>query len=475
MKNLVLKKLTKTMLFVSVLFGVFAYTTNKSVIVSKEQENQKTAKKKAVITLPSIISTNTTLTPDNTYLLNGKVVVKDNATLTIQAGTRLFGIFKSNPAQASALIITAGSKINAVGTASNPIVFSGRVDFTNPTLTPGDWGGIVILGNAPTNRTAPTLIEGINATTLPVGVTDADVSYGLGTDPNDNSGVMSYVRVEYAGAVVSADNELNSFTFGGVGVGTTLDHLQAYRGADDAFEFFGGNVNAKYLISTTANDDAFDFDFGYSGKLQFLVAVLNPSAPYSANANGIESDNDGTGTGAIPITRPVISNLTIVGTTDGNTTAVSTPASVVLFGANIRRNSNFVLRNSILYGYKTVITDATPQPITLENNVLGLIPSAVAFNSTAADLTLPVSNSVGDATNLGIRLVNPFQFSGFFSSGLRSLRPTAAPSSTGATFIDADLSDPFFTPTTYKGAIPATNSAAEYWIGAAWVNKINIF
>ncbi len=466
MKNL-FKKLTAKVVFASVLFATFSFVGEDSHL-KKAIENKKTASKTmfAIITLPSVITESRTLTPNNTYLLNGKVVVKNNAVLTIEAGTRILGIFKANPEQSSALIITRGSKIVATGTASQPIIFTGRVDATNPTLTPGDWGGIVILGNAPTNRIASTLIEGIVEPALPVGVTNADVTYGLGTDPNDSSGTLSYVRVEYAGALVTPDNELNSFTFGGVGSGTTVDHCQAYRGADDSFEFFGGNVNAKYLISTTANDDAFDFDFGYTGKLQFLVSVLNPSAPYSANANCIESDNDATGTAALPVTRAVISNLTVVGTTDGNTTAVTTPASVVLYAANLRRNTNIVLRNSVFYGYKELIRISTPQTYIFENNVLGTIPAGIVSNIA----TLPTSNSIGDATAVGLRLVNPFQFTGIFNSAFKALRPTSAPTSTGAIF-DADLSDPFFTTTTYKGAVPATNTTAAYWLGDIWVNK----
>ncbi len=467
-----MKKLAKKVFFASVFFAVCSYTSIYGKALDKKNDLASKSLTKsafAIITLPSIISVNTTLTANNTYLLNGKVVVKNNAVLTIEAGTRILGVFKATTTQSSALIITAGSKIVAAGTATNPIVFTARVDATNPTLSPGDWGGIVLLGKAPTNRTVATLIEGINVTTLPTGVTDADVSYGLGTDSNDSSGTLSYVRVEYAGALVAPDNELNSFTFGGVGAGTTLNHLQAYRGADDSFEFFGGNVNAKYLISTTANDDAFDFDFGFTGKLQFLVGVLNPAAPYSANANGIESDNDGTGTTTSLITRPVISNLTVVGTTNGNTTSTDPVLGVVLYGANIRRNSNFVLRNSILYGYKQVVTVSTPQTVILENNVVGLIPSGVASN-----VTLPSSNSPVAATALDLRLVNPFQYSAFFSAALRALRPVATPSSMGAVF-DTDIADAFFTPTTYKGAIPGTNNATDYWIGASWVNKFNVF
>jgi hypothetical protein len=469
MRNL-LMKLSKKLFFAPIFFGMCFYSTH-GWSTGKNEENvkSKAIKPFAIIPLANVITTNTTLTANNTYLLNGKVVVKNNAVLTIEAGTRILGIFKANAAESSALIITRGSKIFANGTAAQPIIFTGRVDGTNPVLSPGDWGGIVILGNAPTNRVASTLIEGISVPALPAGVTNDEVSYGLGTDANDSSGTLSYVRVEYAGALVTTDNELNSFTFGGVGAGTTIDHCQAYRGADDSFEFFGGNVNAKYLISTTANDDAFDFDFGYTGKLQFLVSVINPSAPYSANANCIESDNDATGTAATPITRPIISNLTVVGTTDGNTIAVTSPASIVLYAANLRRNTNIVLRNSIFYGYRELIRSATPQTFIFENNVLGTIPSGIVSN-----VTLPASNSIVNATAIDLRLVNPFQYSNFFSATFKALRPTAAPSSTGAIF-DADLSDPFFVNTAYKGAIPSSNVNADYWIGASWVNKFNVF
>jgi hypothetical protein len=488
MKNLFKWKLTKIVCFVCVLFSIFSYTRDDVDYGNSKggaEGGKSITAKKAIITLPSIISTNTTLTNNNTYLLNGKVVVKGGATLTIDPGTRILGLYKSNPAQSSALIITRGSKIQAVGTPTQPIIFTGRVDATNPTLTPGDWGGIVILGNGITNRTLSTLIEGINELTLPTGVTNDDVSYGLGTVANDDSGRMSYVRVEYAGAIVTTDNELNSFTFGGVGSGTTLDHLQAFRGADDGFEFFGGSVNAKYLISTSANDDAFDFDFGYNGKLQFLVAILNPNDPFSANANAIESDNDGTGTGATPITRAVMSNVTIVGT---NTGVTSSGVGLVQFGAHVRRNSNIVLRNSIIYGYREGIRQATAQTgLIIQDNVWGL-PPAQTVNGIALPAGVasniqpfPLPNFIGIVDFLNtpnvndIKLVSPFQFSGFFSSVLKALRPTAAPSSTGAIF-DADLLDPFFTPTTYKGAISNNpNPASNYWIGDVWVNRFNLY
>ena len=294
-------------------------------------------------TLPQIISSDTTITSTEICLLDGKTFVTNGATLTILAGTRIEGIYKSVATEASALIITRGSKIMAEGDADNPIVFTAHLDDTNTSYNTGDWGGLVILGYAPTNQTDP-YIEGIYPPYVPAGV---DCYFG-GDECCDNSGTLTYVRVEYAGASILADNELNAFTFGGVGCGTTLDHLEAYKGADDGFEFFGGTVCGKYLLAVSNNDDQFDFDFGYSGCLQFLAAVLDPDVEYGSHTNGIESDNDGDGSSLTPLTRPVISNLTIA--------ALGTPTTGTwLYGARWRRNSRFVLFNSIIYGFPTSI------------------------------------------------------------------------------------------------------------------------
>ena len=178
-----------------------------------------------------------------------------------------------------------------------------------------------------------------------------DVTFG-GSNKEDNSGTLRYVRVEYAGASIGDGNEINSFTFGGVGSGTTVEYCQAYYGADDSFEFFGGTVNAKYLISVAANDDNFDFDWGYQGNLQFLLAVVDANAPYTKDANGIECDHEAKNPTAEPKTRPVISNLTIVGTENGETSLFN-PEDLsknnVLYGTRFRENTRFVLRNSVCF------------------------------------------------------------------------------------------------------------------------------
>jgi hypothetical protein len=435
----------------------------------------------AIVTLPQVISTNTTLVNTNTYRLDGKVFVSNGAILTIQEGTRIEGVFKANPADASALIITKGCQIIAIGTNTSPIVFTGLVDASNPSLNAGDWGGLVILGSAqinqPVTATSP-IIEGINLPAVPAGV---DITYGSNTTANNaqSSGRLSFVRVEYAGANVTADNELNAFTFGGVGNGTTLDHLQAYRGDDDAFEFFGGTVNAKFLIATSCNDDSFDFDFGYQGRIQFAVSALNPTTVYGPGTNGIESDNDATGSSLTPITRAVLSNFTIVGTSTGTSSGAG---SVLLHGALVRRNSNIVLRNSVVYGFGTatslnVIRDDSPQTFSVLNNVIGLIPGSSAVGASAAfapAFTLDPSNSSPATT--GLVLSGPFTTGGYFSTA-RSLRPTANPALSGANFAGFPAGagvNSTLTATAYKGAFPGTNttSATTYWINENWVNKI---
>jgi hypothetical protein len=199
---------------------------------------------------------------------------------------------------------------------------------------------------------ADTTIEGINLPTVPTGI---DVNYGGGGacagDVNDTSGILTYVRIEYAGAIISENNELNGLTCGGVGAGTVLDHIEVSYGNDDAFEFFGGTVNAKYLIALAPDDDAFDFDFGYQGNIQFALSVLKTGIGYSANPNGIESDNNATGASACKATKATISNMTVIGVCDSSVAAAMSP--LLLNGAHIRRASEQVIRNSVFMGFPT--------------------------------------------------------------------------------------------------------------------------
>ena len=402
-----------------------------------------------VVTVSGVINTNMTWSASNEYHLNGKVYVSGGATLTIQPGTKIVGLYNDVPAKASALVITRNGKINAAGTASNPIVMTAESNHQYP----GGWGGFVVLGNAPINQTNNPVIEGIESDELPA---DVDIHYG-GSNANDNSGTIQYVRVEYAGANVSQDNELNSFTFGGVGAGTTFDHCQAYYGEDDAFEFFGGTINGKYLVSTSTHDDAFDFDFGYTGKLQFLVATVDANSTYyTKDPNGIECDNDSKGTSLTPFTHPTISNLTIVGTADGKVakSAMSDGKSMKSC-ANFRRNCQFTLANSILYGYPTGILCETSNSYVFKNNVVNGV--STNFSGITADATNTAAASV-DA----IGLTSPW---GAYKSQT-NLRPNAAPALSGADFGGLDS---WFTFTSYKGAIPPTTGGANWMMQGTWV------
>ncbi len=417
---------------------------------------------RATVIIPhnTVITANTTWSSTNEYILNGKVYVDAPATLTIQPGTTIKGVYNSEPTLASALIITRGAKINANGTASNPIVFTAQ------NGQKGGWGGLVLLGGAPINQ-SDQLIEGISPSTVPSGV---DVYYGGGGaglgDCDDNSGVLRYVRVEYAGAKIADANELNSFTFGGVGKGTILEYLQAYYGADDAFEFFGGCVDARYLVSTATDDDAFDFDFGYRGRIQFAVSTIDPLLTYSSDPNGIECDNQGGSSSwpAYPKTYPQLSNLTIVGTSNGAIGGGGV-SGYLKSGANFRRGTQFKLVNSIIYGFPTGLlfeTDNTAMDsLVFVNNVIAKTPTGVhwAKNPTSLTWTMPASNDLV-ASDANIVLSSPWG-DAYNSNALRPISGAA---------IDGDYythTDSWFTNVEYKGAI--AKGVVVSWLQESWI------
>lgn len=297
-------------------------------------------------TISANITTNTTWTSDKTYLLNGVIYVTNGATLTIQPGT----IVRGNAAVSggTALVITKNSKINAQGTAEAPIVFTSSKDTGARQV--GDWGGLIILGRASLNRPGGIAnIEGI--------ATSTNTEYGGGASPNDNdnSGVLTYARIEYGGYVFATDQEINGLTMGAVGRGTQIDHVQTSFVNDDAFEWFGGTVNCSYLVAYRCLDDNWDTDFGYSGSIQFALGVRDPNISdqsAGSTSEGFESDNDGTGSTNTPVTKCLITNVTEIGPYRG-TTGVSAPSGTFKFrrAARIRRRSQMKLFNSVLMDY----------------------------------------------------------------------------------------------------------------------------
>lgn len=290
-------------------------------------------------TIEGEISASRTLTADKSYLLKGLVSVKPGATLTIEKGV----VIKGDNASKAILLIEAGAKIDAVGTADEPIVFTSQA--AEGQKAPGDWGGLIILGKAPINvkdangNPVQQSIEGI----LAAGV-GTNSKYG-GDDPNDNSGRLQYVRIEYSGVVIGDNNEVNGVTFGGVGSGTVVDHIQVRQTLDDCFEFFGGTVNAKYLACQHNEDDGFDFDLGYTGKLQFLVLQQDPS--HEGDDNGFESDNDDKGSGNLPLTAPTVYNATLCGKDKS--------VAKEQYGFLLRKNTRGTYRNVVVSGFQAAL------------------------------------------------------------------------------------------------------------------------
>ncbi|PWV50560.1 hypothetical protein [Chitinophaga sp. S165] len=406
-------------------------------------------------TLPNVINSGDeyVLATNGTYFLDGKTYVDAQGKITINPGVTIRGKKKSTPAEASALVITRGATIAALGDSLNPITF------TSAEATPavGDWGGVVILGGARTNQNTATsepVIEGINLPSLPAGI---DVHYGSATDANntESSGTFKFVRILYAGAAISDGNELNSLTLGGVGSGTELHHVEAAYGQDDAFEFFGGTVNARYLVSLNTNDDIFDFDFGYTGQLQFILGVRRDTgvgASY-ADANGIESDNNAAGDGLLPQTQAKISNMTLISGTSAAALAGT------LNGARLRRNTSYIIRNSVLFGYNNGVALEGGSAASSANIDYNLIHG---YSTSVSGGTLAVPNNIlytgiNPATQLGI--VRPYAVG---TNPITGFAPwpssTSAAATAGTSF--AGLSS-FFSGTTYRGAFAV---GSKNWI-----------
>lgn len=323
---------------------------------------------KAVETLKGEITAARTLTAQKDYLLQGLVVVKAGTTLTIEKGTTIKGEAQSK----AILLVEAGAKIVAEGTADEPIVFTSQAAASD--RRPGDWGGVVILGNAPVNVPGGKgNVEGILKTV-------SGTQYG-GTDPEDSSGTIRYVRIEYAGVILAQDNEVNGITFGGVGRGTKVDHVQVRQSLDDCFEFFGGTVDAKYLACQGNEDDGFDWDNGYSGRLQFLVLQQAPG--HVGEDNGFEGDNDAQGSGNTPLSNPTIYNASLFGK--------NVDADNVQYGLLLRKNTRATLKNLLVSGFEASIDvrdtstrdGATQGGLTLTNSLFWNTKNAGVLDNLA--------------------------------------------------------------------------------------------
>ena len=385
MKNL------KTLCAVVLLAAITATSCKKDGDNAADFSNRSTAAADySASTLPVTavsgdITTNTTWDAGHVWEISGIVTVRNGATLTIAAGTYIKATASTGLAN-GVLVIGKDGKINATGTAANPIVFTSRNLLDNNAATvgkPGEFGGVILLGNAVTNAPGGTkLIEGLPD--------EAKYYYG-GSSNADNRGIFKYVRIEYAGFKLAENVEVNGLTLGAVGSGTTVDHVQVSYGLDDGFEFFGGTVSPSYLVALGNDDDQFDFDNGFTGTISFAVALADGNSTHSvsggvSDSNGIESDNNAPAESSafnlLPKTHPTLNNFSIIGTR----TAATATGVGYRNGIRERRGSEVTLNNSLVTGFNVGVSfdaDASATPSTVSgSNFQGFTTAIVANTGT---------------------------------------------------------------------------------------------
>ena len=416
-----------------------------------------------------VINTSQTWSKNKTYHLRGYVYVTDGATLTIEPGTKIV----SNKDSAGVLVIYRDAAINAAGTATEPIVFTSGE--TSPA--PGDFGGLVLVGQAKTNGNHSVVEGGI----------DPNFSAFGGSNDAHSSGVLKYVRIEYAGKAVNPGDEVNGLSLYAVGSGTEIDYIQVVRGLDDAYEFFGGTVNCKHLIAYNCADDDFDMDDGYRGKIQFAISIKDPAFTDNKGTSGdisnnFEVDNVNPNNGFLftkePVTFPVMSNFTAIG--PNNATGTSTDFGN---GMRWRRGAKFILANSIVMGSQKAGLELDDDS-TVSYYKSGISKFYNSFLSVSA-VAVPykvdklVNTSIWDAAGLkalteatnksilyddaaAILLTAPF------NNAAPGLMPaTGSPALTvPAAFDLTELNDSFFEQVSFIGAMDATNDWTAGW--AAW-------
>lgn len=349
------------------------------------------------------ITTNTTWTNTNNYVLDRPIFVKNGAELTIEAGTQIYGYENFGTGTFGSLVVTMDGTINASGTAEEPIVFTAALQaevdlgrdidgdgFTetiplDPAIDGGFWGGVVILGEAPINyfdsssAQTSTAIEGFPAT-------GSDVTYG-GNNATDNSGTFRYVSIQFGGFEFAADNEINGLTLGGVGSGTTIEYIEVIANTDDGVEFFGGTVSTNNMVVAYCQDEAFDFDQGHQGVHQFLFTIQSENGDNGTEADGGDGTNSPDKTQS-PLTNTQIFNATYIG---GGSTAGSSND-----GFRLKDNFAGQFHNSIFHdfgGHAVRIDDSSTEGqvggnLLFNNNIFGAFASGDTQNGSTAELAL---------------------------------------------------------------------------------------
>ncbi len=423
----------------------------------------------------NLTNTTTTLTCNNLYRLNQLVYVQDGAQLFIQAGTVIKAEFGEG-LDASALVISRGGKIFANGEEHCPIILTAEADPLDGTYSVdirGQWGGIIMLGKSPNNLLLADggLAVGDGEGTIE-GLAPGDPRnhYG-GNDIGDNSGVMRYVSIRHGGTNIGADNEINGLTMGSVGNGTVLEYIEVIANVDDAFEFFGGSVDLKYGVAAYSGDDYYDYDQGYIGRNQFIVAIQLGNS--TVGDHGFEADGDDSNSGNTPFTDAKIYNATVVGRGANR-------------GVLAREGFGGRISNSIFCNFDTGVdlADEAGRPFDALQNFL--------------NGTLVFTNNAFDGNNNLIRVNNgtaPANVVTLFANGGNSIVPgiidfqnainvsnnavtnpyNLVPAAGTASSPEVAPVDGFFTPANYKGAFkPGTTSPwTANWTLAALLETDN--
>lgn len=355
------------------------------------------------------------LEANQSYTLSGGVHIKSGARLVIPEGVTITAVDDDTP---DYILIEQGARIEANGTATNPIVM------TSQLKEAGAWGGIHICGRAHTNAEG-----GIGRSEI------GNATYG-GNDDNDNSGTLRYVRLEYTGFALDEEHEANGISFYGVGNGTTVEYCQAYKGSDDGFEFFGGSVNVRNMVATSCSDDSFDWTEGWNGKAQFLVAYQENESTLGYDCDCLmECDNNGDNNQATPVAHPVIANVTLIGN-DGDAQ-----------GVRLREGTEVELYNAIITGKAlplTVESAGTENALVNGTSVLEYVALGGVLNSNENIYTNDMfAAAAGNLTDQTFSFTNDY---------------------VGTVDGGKDLSaDSFFTQTDYKGAVSASNDWTDGW------------
>ena len=359
------------------------------------------------------ITSDMTLEAGQTYTLSGGVHVKKGATLSIPEGVKIVAQYDD---VADYILIEQGAKINAIGTAEKPIVM------TSSKEEVGSWGGLHICGYAHTNVSGGTGVSEIGGAT-----------YG-GDDDADNSGTLKYIRLEYTGFALDEEHESNGISFYGVGNGTVVENIQAYKGADDGLEFFGGSVNVKNIVVTSCSDDSFDWTEGWNGKGQFLVAYQEGESSLGYDCDCLmECDNNSKDLAATPTSHPVLANVTLVG--NGGEKQ----------GVRLRAGTQVELYNAIIANKGkalTVETLETENSLADGTSVLENVAISTELDSENSIYTNDMFVKAGNLTN------QKFELSDLFVGTIEG---------------GSKVEDSFFVDAPYKGAVSADNNWTAGW------------